>query len=110
MVPRQRVALGLYARSHQSMVSRVKLHLIETVPESVVGFELGRIAVGLKAQLDEIGLAGQPTELDEGLLGPGRALPLHRLDQHRILQIRVVVGQLGGLIEDLVGIVGHDSF
>jgi len=62
----------------------MELHLIDAVPEAVVGVELGRVGVRLEAPGDRLLVAGEPSELVDEVLCPRATLALERLAKGQV--------------------------
>ncbi len=85
----------------QLVPGRMELHLVDAVPETVMGAQDRRVLVGLAALLLHLRRAGQTAEFPHGVLGPGGALAAQRAQHGRVLS-DVVPAQRGSLVENLV--------
>jgi hypothetical protein len=62
-----------------------------------------RVAVGLLAELERAGAAGEGAHVAHALLGPAGALALERLGQRRIAVVEIDVDEGRRLVGHLVG-------
>src|SRR5579859_2321770 len=79
----------------------MELHLVDAVAEAVVGAQLRRVGVGLKAPPDRLLGAREVAKVGDEVLRPGRALSLHRLAQGPVGLEQVVVDERWRLVQDL---------
>ena len=92
------------AEPHQLVPGGVELDLVDAVAVAVVGAQLRRVLVGLRAPASmRRAAAGDRADRGDPLLGPVGALAPHRLDQRPVGLEDVVVDQRRRLVDDLVG-------
>src|SRR5690349_21063252 len=83
------------------MPSRMKLDLVDAVPEAVVRAEHRRIAIRLLSRLE--GLASDPLpEPTHAVLGGGSAFAVERLGKDAVGVVEIVAFEQRGLIQNLV--------
>src|SRR5260370_14067238 len=102
LAPRQSMEAVADGDLHESVPCRMELRLIDAVAEAVVGVELGRVGVRLKAPGDRLLSAGEPSELVDGVLRPRATLTLERLAQGRVGVEEVVADERRRLVGDVV--------
>jgi hypothetical protein len=107
--PRRAVQAVGHRNLHQLVVGGVVGDLVDAMPVTVVGAQLGRVAVGVEPPLDRLGRPGQAAERMQVVDGPAGALALDGLHQGGVGSEHVVALERRRLVRDLVGGAGHGT-
>ena len=98
--PSRSVQSGADAFRHETMISRMKLHGVETEALGIEGSKPGRVLVGLPPQIEHLARAPAATELGEQCGVRAAAVYSHGFPQRLIAAIEINVDIGRRLIED----------
>src|SRR5262249_25450354 len=82
--PCDRMNAGLDARTHQFMIRRMKIDLVDALTETVEGFQYRRESVRRFAVLQHRCRSHRSAEFTDSFGGPSRAFALHTGNQRSV--------------------------
>ena len=101
--PREGVKTVSDRQVEKPVPGRMEFNAVDPVAITVMSSELGRVAVGEKAPLVDLGGCDPPSKFPDPVDGPSGVVALQCVDQGWLRCGQVVLVERGGLIQDLVG-------